>query len=212
MELLVPILFAFVFVAIVAAAVLLMTRGRRRESALLQDSDTALHDLAERWGWTYEAEETGFADRFTGFPFSQTARGRISREMLHGSFRGRQAVCLLYVPTPMTVGERRTYRRHYRVFTLQLAREVATLQVTPTARDVRPRGDDALAQRVLSAEVRTAVRERGLPIRFEGDVLMTWFEQKHSFGPAEVEAGFAYLDEIADLLPEELGGTHCRPG
>lgn len=207
MELLIPVLFALVFAAIVAAAVFLMTRNRRREATLRQDSGPALVDLAEQWGWAYVDEDSGYADRFTGFPFSQTARGRISREMLHGTYAGREATCLLYIPTPMTVGERRTYLRHYRVFTLRLRREVGTLQVTPTKKGVRPRGDDELAQRVLSTEVCAAVHERGLPIRFEGDVLMTWFEQTQPFRPTDVEAGLAYLAEIADLLPEEIGGT-----
>lgn len=205
MELLVPVLFALAFAAIVAAAVFLMTHNRRREAALLHDSGMVLGGLAEQWGWTYVAEETGYADRFTGFPFSQTAKGRVSREMLYGTYSGREAVCLLYIPTPMTLGEHRTRLRYYRVFTLQLGCEVATLQVTPTNQDVRPRGDDALAQRILSAEVRTAVREQGLPIWFEGDVLMTWFEQKQKLDPTDVEARFAYLDKIADLLPEEIG-------
>ncbi|MCP2252030.1 hypothetical protein LY13_000761 [Prauserella aidingensis] len=205
MDVLAPILFGIVLAAIVASAVFLMLRNRRRDDSYRHDSGPELAELARQRGWTYQAEETGYADRFTGFPFSQTARNRISRDLLHGVVAGREFTCLLYTPTPLTVGERKTYSRYYRVFTVRLAREVPTLQVTPTKKDVRPRGDEDFAATVLNPTLRAAVHARGLPLRFEGDLLLTWYEQKGPFGKSDVDAGLAYLTEVAGLLPADLG-------
>ncbi|MCR3720678.1 MULTISPECIES: hypothetical protein [Prauserella salsuginis group] len=205
MDVLAPILFVVVFAAIVAAAVALMLRNRRRDEKYRHDSGPELAELAQQRGWTYRAEETGYADRFTGFPFTQTARGRISRDLIHGVTEGREFTCLAYTPTPMTVGERKTYSRYYRVFTLRLAREVPTLQITPTKKDVRPRGDEDFAQTVLNPALRTAVNARGLPLRFEGDLLLTWYEQKGPFGQSDVDSVLAYLTALAGLLPADVG-------
>lgn len=207
MDVLAPILFFIVFAAIVATALTLMLRGRNRDKSYRGDSGPELAELARQRGWTYQAEQTGYADRFTGYPFTRTTRNRVSRDLLHGVTAGREFTCLLYSPTPMSVDERRSYSRYYRVFLVRLPREVPTLQVTPTKKGVRARGDEHFAETVLNPALRTAVNARGLPLRFEGDLLLTWYEQKGPFGQSDVDSGIAYLTEVAGLLPADLGRT-----
>ena len=210
MDVLVPILFVMALAAIVAGAVALMLRGRRRDRSYQHDAGPELAELARQRGWTYQAEQTGYADRFTGFPFTQTTRNRVSRDLLHGVTAGREFTCLLYSPTPMSVGERRSYSRYFRVFIVRLAREVPTLQVTPTKKGVRPRGDETFADAVLNPSLRSTVNARGLPVRFEGDLLLTWHEQKGPFGASDVDRGLAYLTEVAGLLTADVGRPTVR--
>ncbi|PXY30945.1 hypothetical protein [Prauserella muralis] len=211
METLAPILFVVVFAAIVGLVAWLFLRSRRREQTM-RDEEVGgeLARLAAGRGWIFEQENVGYADRFTGYPFSQHLRERRSRELVTGTHRGWEFGAFQYSPRPMQdPGERQQYFRYFRVFAIRLPAPRPTLQLTPKgAGEYKVNtDDDRFAAYVLTEPVKRWLAEDPRApryrVRFERDELIAWYEQKDRFAPAELDMGLDFLCDLLDRVPRE---------
>ncbi|WP_020668926.1 hypothetical protein [Amycolatopsis nigrescens] len=222
-----PVLFVLVFVAIVGLVIWLFVRSNRRDKTMRDETVGGdLAALAAERGWSYQPENVGYLDQFSGLPFGG-ARGHRALQLVSGTYRGREFSCLQYVTdTSSYTGDGGGYQRYYRVFTIGLPVPRPQLQVIAMQKAQAMRKfttgdaefdqvftvaseDDRFTADVLTAPNRQWLlgdrRARELPFRFEGGHLLTWFEQKDRFDPVSVEPVLDYLCDLLDrVAPDAL--------